>query len=70
MRDEFKVHVLNDEGLAKAQVLANLFSEMLDTIDRMIPAGRERALVATKMQEAAFFAKRGIALDPNNQAKT
>jgi hypothetical protein len=70
MRDEFKVHVLNDEGFAKAQVLGHLFSEMLDTIERMIPAGRERALVVTKMQEASFFAKRAIALDPQNQTKT
>jgi len=70
MRDEFKVHVLNDEGCAKTKVLDHIFSETLDAIERMIPAGRERALVVTKMQEASFFARRAIALDPQNQAKT
>jgi len=83
MRDEFAVHtskeiiletdiytipgMLNGIGLAKAKELGEIFSEALNRIEYFVPAGRERALVITKLQEASFFAKRGIALDPANQ---
>jgi hypothetical protein len=67
IRPEFAVHLLNDDGIQKAETLAAIFSSTLDAIERIVPAGRERALVITKMQEAAFFAKRGIAIDPLNQ---
>jgi len=66
-RTEFAVHSLNDQGLAKAGDLADIFSDALDKIEAFVPAGRERSLVVTKLQEAAFFAKRAIALDPANQ---
>lgn len=67
MRDEFNVHILNDQGIALAKQVAEIFSAALDQIESIIPPGRERALVATKLQEAAFFAKRGVALQPDNQ---
>ncbi len=67
-RPEFKVHKLNAEGLAKAELLAGVFSDALNSIDQLLPAqSREKSLVVTKLQEACFFAKRGIALDPKNQ---
>lgn len=68
MPDEFKVHRLNEEGLKKADELASEFASLLDTVEHMIPAGRERAIVVTKLQEACFFAKRGLALRPEYQA--
>ena len=67
MRDEFKVHLLNEQGLKLASDLGDVFSKALTEIEALLPAGRERALVITKLQEASFFAKRGIALDPKNQ---
>jgi hypothetical protein len=67
MSDEFKVHLLNEYGLAKAADVAHVFSEALRFLDALIPQGRERALVVTKMQEACFFAKRAVALQPDNQ---
>lgn len=66
-RPEFSVHLLNETGICKAAALADIFSEALDKIEAILPPGRERALVITKLQEAAFFAKRGIAIDPSNQ---
>jgi hypothetical protein len=66
-RQEFAVHILNDIGIAKATALGKIFSDALDAIEAIVPAGRERALVVTKLQEASFFAKRGIAVDPANQ---
>ncbi len=64
MRDEFKVHRLNADGMAKAQMLGDIFSEALEKIEAIIPPGRERALVVTKLQEASFFAKRAVAAHP------
>ena len=67
MRPEFSVYLLNDNGIEKALALGEVFSEALLKIEALVPAGRERALVITKLQEASFFAKRGIAVDPANQ---
>lgn len=66
-RPEFQVHILNDAGIAKATALGEIFSDALEQIESLIPPGRERALVVTKLQEASFFAKRGIAVVPDNQ---
>lgn len=67
MRPEFEVHKLNEYGLRSAEAIAQAFSDCLERVEALVPAGRERALVATKLQEACFFAKRGIASLPANQ---
>lgn len=67
IRSEFQVHMLNEEGVKQASAIAEVFSATLDTLDKLIPAGRERSLVVTKLQEAAFWAKRGIAINPDLQ---
>jgi len=66
-RSEFQVHLLNETGLAKAKALGDVFSEALDKIEAIVPPGRDRSLVITKLQEASFFAKRGIATLTENQ---
>ena len=54
VRDEFKVHRLNDEGMKKAEGLAEDFSEFLDRIEQTCgKEGREMAIVRTKLQEAS-----------------
>lgn len=67
VRPEFTVHLLNAAGLDKARALGESFSRLLTEVEEMIPPGRERALVTTKLQEAAFWAKRGMAIDVTNQ---
>jgi hypothetical protein len=67
MRQEFEVHVLNEAGLDKAKAIADIFSVALNAIEMLVPPGRERAVVTTKLQEAAFFAKRGMANVTSNQ---
>ena len=67
MRNEFKVHRLNAMGMAKAEAIAAIFSVCLTNLEEVLPPGRERALVVTKLQEAAFFAKKGISEHPFNQ---
>lgn len=67
MKSEFQVHMLNESGIAKATELGEAFSALLEKVETLVPAGRERALVVTKLQEASFFAKRGIAVLAENQ---
>lgn len=63
----FQVHRLNKYGLAKAGAIAGSFDELLYTLTDLCPAGRELAIVKTKLEEACFFAKKAIANDPANQ---
>lgn len=69
MKDEFKVHRLNGNGMLKAQNLGEKFSETLELVERLGTngGGREVALARTALQEASFWAKRAMALDPANR---
>jgi hypothetical protein len=67
IREEFEVHLLNENGIAKARELAEVFSDALTKIEMITGPGREAALVKTKLQEASFFAKRGLAQRPDMQ---
>lgn len=67
IRPEFKVHRLNAAGMAKAQLIAEIFSGTLGAIEGIVPQSRELSIVKTKLEEAAFFAKRGMAQHPFNQ---
>ena len=66
MRPEFAFLVLEDDALEGARQIGEALSAALDAIVNLVPAGRERALVVVKLQEAAFFAKRGLALSMVN----
>lgn len=70
----FDVHRLNATGFEKAIRVSKLFATLLANLDQ-VPlvspdlkgtGARERSLVVIKLQEAAFFAKRALALDPAN----
>jgi len=64
----FQVHRLNEAGLRKAEDLAHAFDLLLTTLKELCPtAGREFAIVKTKLEEASFFAKKSIAISPENQ---
>lgn len=67
MSELFKVHLLNENGLAKAKELADAFEALWTAIEVIVPQGRELSLVKTKLEEASFFAKKGIAQLPENQ---
>lgn len=68
IRSEFTVHLLNADGIAKAAMLAHIFSVALNGIEEITgSSGREIAIVRTKMEEASFFAKKAMASLPENQ---
>lgn len=67
-RPEFKKHTLNAAGVEKTELAAGIFSDCLNSLDVLLPGqSREKALVVTKLQEACFFAKRALAIQPENQ---
>jgi hypothetical protein len=52
MANEFKNYELNDEGKAKLEEISLLYTGLLAKQEALIPAGRDRALITTKLQEA------------------
>ena len=67
MNPLFQVHRLNEDGMKRAEVIAETFNSCLQTLEQICPAGREFAIVKTKLEEAAFFAKKAMANVPENQ---
>lgn len=61
MHAEFEVHMLTDEGKEKAKQIADTFNTALTKLVEICPAGRELAIVRTKLEEACFFAKKAMA---------
>lgn len=70
IRNEFKVHRLNEDGIKRAEEIGVLFTNFLDELEKTIgTTGREVAIVRTKMEEAGFFAKKAMAVKVENQVK-
>lgn len=67
MREEFKVHMLNRDGLEKASDIAEGFSKLVDWLEQIVPPGRYQALMKTNLETACWFAKKGMASAPENQ---
>jgi hypothetical protein len=82
MHQEFEVHLLNDRGIDKAKRLAAYFDDLLCRIEEIMDAevtseldsvrkaashNRSMSIVRTKLEEASFFAKKAMAILPENQ---
>jgi len=67
MNKEFEVHLLNETGIERAKVIALMFDQLLDDLKTQVPEGREFSIVKTKLEEASFFAKKGMAIAKENQ---
>lgn len=74
----FEVHMLNDQGKAKAQQIAQMFDGLLSSVknvagpfDPNVPVpnevARELAIVRSKLEEACFYSKKAVANNPANQ---
>lgn len=67
MESLFEVHMLNEDGKLKAQYIAEAFDQLLSQLKTVCPEGREMSLVRTKLEEAAFFAKKSMAKEAKNR---
>lgn len=69
----FRVHMLSPEGIQKANQLAEAFDGLLSDVEDLAggaaspESGRYLAIVTTKLEEACFFAKKALAVNPENQ---
>lgn len=61
MNEAFQVHKLSSKGMSLAQDIATNFADLLDWLSPIVGEGRELAIVRTKLEEACFFAKKGMA---------
>ena len=61
MNKEFQVHMLTEDGKAKALAVAQAFDECLEKLKAVCPECRELSIVKTKLEEACFFAKKAMA---------
>lgn len=68
MDPTFAYHRLNDRGQHFCEHITLEFTELLRSLEVICPAGREFSLVKTKLEEACMFAKKSVALQPENQA--
>ena len=63
----FEFHLLNDNGKQKAQEIADNFDVLLENLKALCSEGREFSIVKTKLEEACFFAKKSMAVQPENK---
>lgn len=62
MHEGFKTHLLNENGKLRAKLVGEKFDNLLTELKEIGAAdGRYGAIVATKLEEACFFAKKSIA---------
>lgn len=66
VRPEFATHALTESGLDKVHAARVTFSEALTHLEMIVPPGRPRSIMITKLEEACMFAVRAIAEDPAN----
>lgn len=67
MNEAFSFHKLNAVGMDKAGAIARDFDTLLASLEERGIGGRYLAIVKTKLEEACFFAKKGMASVPENQ---
>lgn len=66
----FGVHMLNDDGINKANQIRDSFDVLLNSLSSILGkcyGEREFSLVKTKLEEACFFAKKSMAINLSNQ---
>lgn len=60
MNERAKFIEVNDNQKDRIEEIRNLFSEMYNLIDEICKPSRETSLVYTKLEEAQFWAIKGI----------
>lgn len=73
IEDAFRVHLLNQDGLTKAGIIAQAFDRLLNELREIVPvpaASFESLRMVERLMEANYWAKRSIAVIPENQVET
>ena len=64
---DFGFHKMNKTGIKRSEQIAKLFEELVENLDQHFFDARTKAVCLTKLEEAAFFAKKSMALNTDNQ---
>jgi hypothetical protein len=67
MNELFDGRQLNEKGFARVQNIGHAFDTLLCVIEAAVPEGRQLSIVRSKLEEACFYAKKGISLQPEYQ---
>lgn len=67
IRDRFTYHPPSPDGVERHARLSDLFCNIAAAIQEIVPDGRERALVMTKLEEAKMWASAGVARNPETR---
>lgn len=70
MNKLFAVHMLNATGKSKARDIALAFDRLAEELAVLCPTSRELSIAYTKLEEAAFFAKKAMASNSINGEET
>ena len=65
MNDRAKFLETNEEQTKRIEKIRNIFSDIYDEIDSICKKSRETSLVYTKLEEAQFWAIKGITREEN-----
>lgn len=63
----FATHKLNNDGQHKARLISYAFEDLLNKLSIYTEPGREASIMRTKLEEAAFYAKKSMASNDANQ---
>lgn len=66
IREEFKEHLLTDEGKAKTEAIARAYSDLMGAIESLCQPGRHLALAKTNAEQSYYWAIQAAATDPRN----
>lgn len=58
---------MNSEGFVKAYLIRDAFDALMDKLEALCMPCREMSICKTKLEEAAFFAKKAMAINLANQ---
>lgn len=59
--NRFTYHPPSEAGKQRHGALSDAFAAIASAVDLIVPDGREKALVFTKLEEAKFWASAGVA---------
>lgn len=68
MHAQFRTYRLNASGQQAAQSISQAFDELLTKLERLVPEGNQLGLCRNQLEQACFFAKKGMAMATGNQS--
>jgi hypothetical protein len=66
---EFSSYQLNELGQARCQNISVAFDTLLKVVEAALPESRQLSIIRTKLEEACFYARKGVSLRQEYQAK-